>query len=46
VSIDLLYDGPVEPVPVFQVFATFHSSGHDSGGAPEPAVSRVGAVPR
>jgi choline dehydrogenase len=34
-SIDLLYDGPVEPVPVFQVFATFHSSGDDSGGAPD-----------
>jgi choline dehydrogenase len=35
VSVDLLYDGPVEPVPVFQVFATFHSSGNDSGGAPD-----------
>ncbi|HEY6811158.1 MAG TPA: GMC oxidoreductase [Propionibacteriaceae bacterium] len=35
VSIDLLYDGPVEPVPVFQVCATFRSSGNDSGGAPD-----------
>jgi hypothetical protein len=35
VSIDLLYDGPVEPVPVFQVCATFHSAGDDSGGAPD-----------
>lgn len=35
VSINLLYDGPVEPVPVFQVFATFHSSADDSGGAPD-----------
>jgi choline dehydrogenase len=35
VSIDLLYDGPGEPVPVFQIFATFHSSLNDSGGAPD-----------
>jgi choline dehydrogenase len=35
VSIDLLYDGPVEPVPVFQVCATFHSSGTDCGGPPD-----------
>jgi choline dehydrogenase-like flavoprotein len=35
VSVDLLYDGPVEPVPVFQVCATFRSSGHDSAGAPD-----------
>ena len=35
VSVDLLYDRPVEPVPVFQVVATFHSSGTDSGAAPD-----------
>jgi choline dehydrogenase len=35
VSIDLLYDGRVETVPVFQVCATFHSAGNDSGGAPD-----------
>jgi choline dehydrogenase len=35
VSVDLLYERPVEPVPVFQVCATFHSPGHDSGGAPD-----------
>ena len=35
VSIDLLYDGPIEPVAVFQVCATFHSSGTDSGGVPD-----------
>jgi choline dehydrogenase-like flavoprotein len=35
VSVDLLYDKPVEPVPVFQVAATFHSSGADSAGAPD-----------
>jgi choline dehydrogenase len=35
VSIDLLYDGPIEPVAVFQVCVTFHSSGTDSGGVPD-----------
>jgi len=35
VSVDLRYDRPVNPVPVFQVVATFHSSGTDSGGAPD-----------
>jgi choline dehydrogenase len=35
VSVDLLYDRAVEPVPVFQVAATFHSSEADSGGAPD-----------
>jgi len=35
VSVDLGYDRPVNPVPVFQVVATFHSSGTDSGGAPD-----------
>ncbi|MFL6043725.1 MAG: GMC family oxidoreductase [Propionibacteriaceae bacterium] len=35
VSIDLLYDRAVEPVPVFQVAATFHSSAADSGGPPD-----------
>jgi choline dehydrogenase len=56
VSVDLLYDKVVEPVPVFQVAATFHSSGADFGGAPdlqclvggpyegEPAMFFVGAA--
>ncbi len=56
VSVDLLYDKVVEPVPVFQVAATFHSSGTDSGGAPdlqclvggpyegEPAMFFIGAA--
>jgi choline dehydrogenase len=35
VSVDLLYDKVVEPVPVFQVAATFYSSGTDSDGAPD-----------
>jgi choline dehydrogenase len=35
VSVDLLYDRAVDPVPVFQVAATFHSSGTDSAGAPD-----------
>jgi choline dehydrogenase len=35
VSIDLRYDKPVGPVPVFQVVATFHSSGTNSVGAPD-----------
>jgi choline dehydrogenase len=39
VSINLLYDGPVEPVHVFQVFTTFHSSANDFGGAPDLQVS-------
>jgi choline dehydrogenase len=35
VSVDLLYDRAVQPMPVFQVMATFHSSGADPGGAPD-----------
>jgi choline dehydrogenase len=35
VSVDLLYDRVVEPVPVFQVAATFHSSGTGSSVAPD-----------
>lgn len=35
VSVDLSYDRPVDPVPVFQLAATFHSSGCDSAGAPD-----------
>ena len=35
VSVDLLYDKAVAPMPVFQVVATFHSSGADSAGAPD-----------
>jgi choline dehydrogenase len=35
VSIDLLYNLPAKPVPVFQVAATFHSSSSDSAGAPD-----------
>jgi choline dehydrogenase len=35
VSVDLLYDRAVDPVAVFQVAATFHSSGADSAGAPD-----------
>ena len=56
VSVNLLYDKVVEPVPVFQVAATFHSSGTNSGGPPdlqcvvggpyegEPAMFFVGAA--
>jgi choline dehydrogenase len=35
VSVDLLYDKAVAPMPVFQVVGTFHSSGADSAGAPD-----------
>jgi choline dehydrogenase-like flavoprotein len=35
VSVDMPYDRAVEPVPVFQVAATFNSSGTDAGGAPD-----------
>jgi choline dehydrogenase len=35
VSVDVLYDRAVQPMPVFQVMATFHSSGADPGGAPD-----------
>jgi choline dehydrogenase len=56
VSVDLLYDKVVEPGPVFQVAATFYSSGTDSGGPPdlqclvggpyqgEPAMFFIGAA--
>jgi choline dehydrogenase len=56
VSVNLLYDKAIEPVPVFQVAATFHSSGTDTGGAPdlqclvggpyegEPAMFFIGAA--
>jgi len=56
VSVDLLYNKIVEPVPVFQVAATFYSSGADSGGPPdlqclvggpyqgEPAMFFIGAA--
>jgi choline dehydrogenase len=35
VSVDLLYDRPVDPVPVFQIVATFRSSAADSASAPD-----------